>query len=302
MRLGVRRRSPLTSAVMCGVVFGIVSAAAIVVATESDARPLAASAALHWHLVSLNVGRPTHALPARAWPTLSAVDDSCFELSGAIRVRGDFNGDGAIEQGLFLDGQWFIDLNGNDRWDRDDLWVHCGTAGDLPITGDWDGDGKTDIGVVGRAWLGDDDAVALEPGLPDADNPNQHPSRVASPAHRKLPRVVLHRTAHALPQAAIVAHVMTLGEIGDLPVVGDFNGDGIDNIGVFRQGVWLLDSDGDGRFTRADRRVQLGEAGDRPLIVDLDADSIVELGVERTDGRWFDRRHDGALSKVDDSF
>ncbi len=301
MRLVARKRSPLTSAVVCGVVLGIVSAAAIVVATEPDTRPSTSAPALHWHLVTLNVGRPAHALPARAWPTLSAVDESCFELGGATRLHGDFNGDGAVEAALFLDGQWFIDLNGNDRWDRDDLWVHCGTAGDLPITGDWDGDGKTDIGVVGRAWLGDDDAVANEPGLSDADNPNQHPSRVASPAHRKLARVVVHCTARSLPQAVVVSHVMTLGEVGDVPVVGDFNGDGIDNIGVFRRGEWLLDSDGDGRFTRADRRIQLGEVGNVPLVVDLDGDGIVELGIERHDGRWFDRRHNGTLSKVADS-
>ena len=34
------------------------------------------------------------------------------------------------------------------------------------------------------------------------------------------------------------------GQAGDLPVVGDFDGDGIDEIGVYRGGQWIVDIDG----------------------------------------------------------
>ena len=67
-------------------------------------------------------------------------------------VTGDFNGDGVTDIGVFIDGQWFLDLNGNGQWDEGDLWAQLGTQDDLPVTGDWDADGKTDIGIYGPAW------------------------------------------------------------------------------------------------------------------------------------------------------
>ena len=71
---------------------------------------------------------------------------------------------------MFIDGHWYLDLNGNGRWDEGDLWAQLGSQDDLPVTGDWDADGKTDIGIYGPAWPRDPWAIAREPGLPDADN------------------------------------------------------------------------------------------------------------------------------------
>ncbi len=85
-------------------------------------------------------------------------------------VTGDFNGDGVTDIGVFIDGQWFLDLNGNGNWDEGDLWAQLGTQEDQPVTGDWDADGKTDIGIYGPAWTRDPWAIEREPGLPDADN------------------------------------------------------------------------------------------------------------------------------------
>jgi len=51
------------------------------------------------------------------------------------------------------------------------IWgAKLGHEGDLPVTGDWDGDGKTDIGIFGRAWPGDPAAIDREPGLPAPQN------------------------------------------------------------------------------------------------------------------------------------
>ena len=93
-----------------------------------------------------------------------------FGIGQGIPFAGDFNGDGLTEIGVFHDGQWFVDLNGNGRWDEGDLWARLGYYGDQPVVGDWDGDGKDDIGVFGRAWAGDPQAVRREPGLPDREN------------------------------------------------------------------------------------------------------------------------------------
>ena len=44
--------------------------------------------------------------------------------------------------------------------------------GDQPIVGDWDGDGKADIGVYGQHTTADANSASTERGLPDANNDN----------------------------------------------------------------------------------------------------------------------------------
>ncbi len=65
-------------------------------------------------------------------------------------VIGDWNGTGSENIGLFVKGSWYLDLNGNEKWDGSsggDSRLTFGRSGDLPVVGDWDGTGKTDIGV-----------------------------------------------------------------------------------------------------------------------------------------------------------
>ena len=72
-----------------------------------------------------------------------------------------------------------------------------------------------------------------------------------------------------------------LGNEFDFPVTGDWSGDGIKNIGVFRDGRWRLDEDGDGRWSDNDRVFRYGRAGDLPVVGDFDGDGLDEIGVYR---------------------
>ena len=138
-------------------------------------------------------------------------------MAGGIPVTGDFNGDGVDEIGVFIDGQWFLDLNGNGVWDDGDLWAKLGDDGDLPVTGDWDGDGKTDIGIFGPAWVGDPRAVVAEAGLPDSQNQptgrykNLPPDPEEAPAEKRT----LKRTAEGKVRADLIDHVFQYGTPGD---------------------------------------------------------------------------------------
>jgi len=210
-----------------------------------------------------------------------------FGMRGATPVTGDFNGDGISEQAVFWKGNWFIDINGNGHWDDEDLWAKLGHDGDLPVTGDWDGDGKTDIGIFGPAWPGDPRAVREEPGLPDPLNsPSGRwknvppPVTVAAAGARSM---VL--TSGGKLRAHVVDHVFHYGTAGDRPIAGDWNGDGVDTIGVFRNGAWHVDTDGNGKVTANDAAFSFGVVGDIPVVGDWDADGIDDVGVFRA-GRW----------------
>ena len=65
-------------------------------------------------------------------------------------------------------------------------------------------------------------------------------------------------------------------------MVGDFNGDGIDELGVYRTGTWLLDTNGNHQLDAHDKVFELGGPGDKPVVGDWDGDGTDEIGILRT--------------------
>ena len=57
-------------------------------------------------------------------------------------------------------------------------------------------------------------------------------------------------------------HFVGFGDPGDIPIVGDWNGDGIDTIGVVRGNTWYLRNSNTTGV--ADVTFTFGDAGDRP--------------------------------------
>lgn len=213
-----------------------------------------------------------------------------FGMPGAVPVAGDFNGDGIDEIAVYYRGHWLLDLNGNGLWDQEDLWAHLGDEYDLPVTGDWNGDGKADIGIFGRAWAGDDRALQVEYGLPDMRNqtiPVDKPKNVPPEAKDATSGLrFLQHTVRGDVRADVIDHVFRYGSSSHVPVSGEWTGEGIQNIGVFSEGRWQLDADGDGRWSESDPDLQYGQKGDLPIVGDFDGDGIDEIGVYRQ-GAWF---------------
>lgn len=73
--------------------------------------------------------------------------------------------------------------------------------------------------------------------------------------------------------------IATFGSIGDQPLAGDYNGDGVDTIGTFRQGVFFLRNSNATGF--ADVVVGFGAPGDLAVIGDWDGDGVDTVGVYR---------------------
>lgn len=215
-----------------------------------------------------------------------------FGVRGGIPISGDFNGDGIDEIAVFFRGEWFIDLNGNGFWDEEDLWAQLGGEEDFPVVGDWDGDGKDDIGTYGPEWLGDSRALESEPGLPDPANDatfaaaRQRPKNVPPSKQNATDGRRLLQLNEAGPRRIdVVDHVFRFGSGKDIPVSGDWNGDGIRSIGIYRDGTWQLDLDGDGRWSSKDAILQFGQTGDIPIVGDFDGNGVDEIGVYRA-GQW----------------
>jgi hypothetical protein len=66
------------------------------------------------------------------------------------------------------------------------------------------------------------------------------------------------------------------GKAGDIAIVGDFNGDGLDEIAIVRGNQVIVDSNGNGRLDVTDRVFEIEGEGDGIVVGDFDGDGIDE--------------------------
>ena len=79
---------------------------------------------------------------------------------------------------------------------------------------------------------------------------------------------------------------------GDLPVVGDWKGAGVSELGLFRPstGEWFLDYDGKKSWSGCskERCITFGAPGDQPVTGDWNGSGTSKIGVFRpSSGEWF---------------
>ncbi|MEE8331847.1 MAG: trypsin-like serine protease [Acidimicrobiia bacterium] len=122
-----------------------------------------------------------------------------------------------------------------------------GNPGDLPISGDWDGNGTS------------------TPGL-----------------YRQSDGFFYARNANSvgIGDASCFA-----GDPSDVPIVGDWDGDGDDNLGLYRpseQRFYLFTTECTGSpMGTAQISLGFGNPGDKPVSGDWDGDGITEIGLHR---------------------
>jgi hypothetical protein len=207
--------------------------------------------------------------------------------------------------GVFRNGAWYLDQNGNGRWNpgTDKALAAFGLSGDIAITGDWNGDGTTEIGTFRRgAWFLDANGNgAWDRGIDviipvgsfgiAADIPvpgDWNGDGITDVGVFRNGKWYLDANGNRRWDPVIDKVLTAFGLPEDIPVAGDWNGDGITEIGVFRNGKWYLDANGNGRWDpAADVSIlSLGFPTDTPITGDWNGDAVTEIGVFR-DGGWY---------------
>ena len=164
---------------------------------------------------------------------------------------GDWDGDGLKTPGVLYDNKWFL-RNSNTSGFADIAFTY-GVKGDFPIVGDWNGDGIDTPGVVRE------DITFLPP-----DGEIIHPN-------------TWHlRNSNS---TGVADNDVTFAFPG-FPVVGDWDGDGSDGIGMVSKNTnrWELDDNLDGV---EDVEFFYGSAGDTPVAGDWDGDGDDTPGVRQ---------------------
>ncbi len=223
-------------------------------------------------------------------------------------------GNREVRVGVFRAGQWFLD-KGDLGWQNTDTVYPApgfGAATDIPVAGDMNGDGVSEVGVyrpATGAWYFDLDGngawsgCGLDLCLTAFGAPTDLPV-VGDWDGNGRDEVGVYRQGqwyfdmdgNGTWNPAIDAFKQAFGAPSDLPVAGDWNGDGKDEIGVYRQGTWYLDN-GNGRWDAGIDMVigSFGAATDLPVAGDVDDDGCAEVGVYRpSTGLWyFDLENNG---------
>jgi len=149
---------------------------------------------------------------------------------GDLPMVGDWDCDGDETPGLYRQSDGFVYLRNSNTQGTADIRFFFGNPGDIPLAGDFDGDGCDTVGIYrpseGRVYI-INQLGANEGGLGPAD----------------------------------LAYFF--GNPGDNPYVGDFDDDGLDEVGLHRESTGLVYF----RFTHtegvADHSFIFGDPGDK---------------------------------------
>ncbi len=154
-----------------------------------------------------------------------------------------------------LPPSFFLDVLGNYRWDNCGVVGRFGIPTDIPIKGDWDGDGDDQIGVWRPSnqtfYLDFNGNFRWDPGVDKSGK---------------------------------------FGVSTDIPLTGDWNGDGKDTVGVWRPSnrTFYLDFNGNYLWDLGvDRSGVFGVSTDKPVAGDWDGDGTDQIGVWRPSNTTF---------------
>ena len=204
-----------------------------------------------------------------------------------VPVAGNWDGGDTTRIGTFdaATGTWYLDRNGNNRWDGcavDVCITSFGSPGDIPLVGypkDWD---NPVMGIFRSAVITkvNGQNTVTDRGIWQFDT-----------------------NKNGVYDGCGVDHcVSKFGHPGDFAVVGDWDGSGGDKMGIFEAdgATWRLDYNGNGVMDgcNVDRCLSgFGRTGDLPVAGDWDGAGKAKIGVFRpSTGEWFlDKNGNGQL-------
>lgn len=213
------------------------------------------------------------------------------------RAANDFDADRRSDFTLYrpANGFWNV-LNAATGTQIRGSYVYGGDPGDVPLTGDFDGDGHADIALYNHGrwnirspYRGVDLATDYPYGGDASDVP-----LVGDFDGDGIDDIAVYRKSAGQWWVKALSRNVQLyggsvfgGDPADVPVVGDFDGDGYADVAVYAAGLWNIKS--------LHRGVQLvtgyaygGDPTDTPLAGDFDGDGKDDIVLYRKAmGQWW---------------
>ena len=140
-------------------------------------------------------------------PSNGATTSFYYGNPGDFPVAGDWNGDGIDTPGLYRQSDGFVYLRLSNTQGNANIKFFFGNPGDVPLAGDFNGDGRDTISI----W-------------------RPHEARV----------YVINELGENNGGLGAADFFFDFGNPADEPFVADFNGNGVDSVGLHRESTGLV--------------------------------------------------------------
>jgi hypothetical protein len=192
-----------------------------------------------------------------------------FGDPGDVPFMGDWNCDGTDTPGLYRQSDGFVYLRNSNTQGIADVRFFFGNPGDIPLAGDFNGDGCDTVSIY-------------------------------RPSEAQI--FVIDRLGSDDGGLGAAERSYFFGDVGDRPFVGDFDGDGIDTIGLHRTTTGLVYMRNSHTQGNADIQFIFGDPGDRIVAGDWQGTGTDSVGLFRDQQARFYLRFTNSPGDADVDF
>ena len=192
-----------------------------------------------------------------------------FGDPGDSPFMGDWDGNGIDTPGLFRMSDGFVYLRNTNTQGIADTTFFFGNPGDMPVVGDFNGNGFDTVSVY-------------------------------RPSNQTF--YIINELGVDGGGLGAADFDFVFGLDGDMPIAGDWNGDGTDTIGVFRPSTGETLQRNTNSAGPADTTLLFGDAGDAPFYGDWDGHGTDTPGVFRSPEAKMYLRNENTTGGADESF
>ncbi|HYP25781.1 MAG TPA: BACON domain-containing carbohydrate-binding protein [Blastocatellia bacterium] len=245
--------------------------------------PVTTDASGNWSQSGFETGSTYRVTPSKKRFTFTPASRDFSAASTSLNFTGSKNAD---TTGVFRPGNGALFLKNTNASGFADVMLTYGLPGDIPLSGDWNGDGIDTIGVYrnGDFLLRNSNTNGFADIVVSFGVPGDQPI-VGDWDGDGIDTIGIYRNGDFLLRNSNTSGppqlVFSLGVSGDVAISGDWNGDGIDTTGVFRPSNGALFLKNANTTGIADIFLTYGLPGDQPVTGDWNADGIDTIGVYR---------------------
>jgi Tol biopolymer transport system component len=194
------------------------------------------------------------------------IDDFYFGDPGDVPFLGDWDCDGIDTPGLYRRTDGYVYLRNSNTQGTADIKYYFGDPGDIPLAGDFNADGC--------------DTVSLY-----------------RPSSQTF--YIINELGDSNGGLGAAEYFYVFGDPGDNPFVGDFDGDGIDTVGLHRTTTGLVYFRNSHTQGIADNQFTFGDPGDRFITHDWNHDGLDTPAVYRPGNTTHYFRFDNSQGNAD---